>query len=74
MDAMKRRVAGPEPVVHVTLVTQESWDAYTDLVNGLQDVIESIDEPGHALTEDELNRLYDAKDGLAKWVPVLEDK
>lgn len=73
MDVMRKQAVA-KPIILVAQVTKGSMDDYSDLVNDLQDAIEAIDEPGYQVTDDDLNRLYSAKDALAKWNPELEVK
>lgn len=73
MDVMKKQAVA-EPIILVAQVTKGSMDDYSDLINSLQAAIEAIDEPGYKVTNDDLNRLYSAKDALVNWNPELEVK
>lgn len=73
MDMIKP-YATVEPAIIVAQVSQHSMNDYSDLINELHNAIEAIDEVGYQVTDEDLNRLYSAKDALIKWRPELEVK
>lgn len=72
MDELRQRLSVAQPLITVTQVA--NMDDYDDALDDLQKAMDIIDEPGHVITGEELDCLYDAKDTLVRWRPELEAK
>jgi len=74
MDQVLGKQTASGPVILMAQVTSKSRNRLADIRGELFNLIEAIDEPGHPITNEELDHLYRINDQLAEWQPEVEVK